>query len=145
MKNWVHIQIFLTVPQISRPPPLHHNFSWLPNAWMSEARTLGMQWGQGIFSGGHYSLHSLQDLSSPTSDWTWATAVNMPESESESESEAAQSCPTPCDPMDCSPPGSSVHGILQARIREWIAISFSNKRVNLGLYFKTVLKLTVFI
>ena len=31
-----------------------------------------------------------------------------------------------CDPMDCSPPNSSVHGILQARILEWIAISFSN-------------------
>ena len=37
----------------------------------------------------------------------------------------AQSCPTLCDPMDCSPPGSSVHGILQARILEWIAIPFS--------------------
>ena len=37
-----------------------------------------------------------------------------------------QSCPTPCDPMHCSPPGSSVHGILQARILEWVAISFSN-------------------
>ena len=36
-----------------------------------------------------------------------------------------QSCPTLCDPMDCSPPGSSVHGILQARILEWVAISFS--------------------
>ena len=36
-----------------------------------------------------------------------------------------QSCPTPCDLMDCSPPGSSVHGILQARILEWVAISFS--------------------
>ena len=33
--------------------------------------------------------------------------------------------PTLCDPMDCSPPGSSVHGILQARILEWVAISFS--------------------
>ena len=31
-----------------------------------------------------------------------------------------QSCPTLCDPMDCSPPGSSVHGILQARILEWV-------------------------
>ena len=38
---------------------------------------------------------------------------------------AAQSCPTLCDPMDCSPPGFSVHGILQARIQEWIAIPFS--------------------
>ena len=37
----------------------------------------------------------------------------------------AQSCPTFLDPMDCSPPGSSVHGILQARILEWVAISFS--------------------
>ena len=36
-----------------------------------------------------------------------------------------QSCPTLCDPMDCSPPSSSVHGILQARILEWVAISFS--------------------
>ena len=36
-----------------------------------------------------------------------------------------QSFPTLCDPMDCSPPGSSVHGILQARILEWVAISFS--------------------
>ena len=37
----------------------------------------------------------------------------------------AQSCPTLCNPKDCSPPGSSVHGILQARILEWVAISFS--------------------
>ena len=37
-----------------------------------------------------------------------------------------QSCPTLCDPMDCSPPGSPVPGILQARILEWVAISFSN-------------------
>jgi len=45
--------------------------------------------------------------------------------ESESESEVAQSCPTLFNPMDCSPPGSSVHGILQARILEWVAIPFS--------------------
>ena len=37
----------------------------------------------------------------------------------------AESCLTLCDPMDCSPPGSSVHGILQARILEWAAISSS--------------------
>jgi len=37
----------------------------------------------------------------------------------------AQSCLTLCNPMDCSPPGSSVHGILQARILEWVAIPFS--------------------
>ena len=39
------------------------------------------------------------------------------------ESEVAQLCPTLCDPVDCSPPGSSVHGILWARILEWVAIS----------------------
>ena len=56
------------------------------------------------------------------------------------ESEVAQSCPTLCDPMDCSPPGSSVHGIFQARVLEWGAIAFSitsgsvvkNSTVNAG-------------
>ena len=43
-----------------------------------------------------------------------------------SESEVAQSCPTLSDPMDCSPPGSSVHGIFQARVLEWGAIAFSD-------------------
>ena len=43
-----------------------------------------------------------------------------------SESEVTQSCPTFCDPMDCTPPGSSVHGIFQARVLEWGAIAFSN-------------------
>ena len=42
-----------------------------------------------------------------------------------SEREVAQSCPTLSDPMDCSPPGSSVHGIFQARVLEWGAIAFS--------------------
>ena len=45
--------------------------------------------------------------------------------ESESENEVAQSCPTLCDPMDCSLPGSSVHRLFQARVLEWVAISFS--------------------
>ena len=40
-------------------------------------------------------------------------------------SKVAQSCPSLCNPVDCSPPGSSIHGILQARILEWVAISFS--------------------
>ena len=44
-----------------------------------------------------------------------------------SESEVAQSCLTLCDPMDCSLPDSSVHGIFQASILEWVAIAFSNK------------------
>ena len=44
----------------------------------------------------------------------------------ESESEVAQSCPTLSDPMNCSLPGSSVHGIFQARVLEWGAIAFSD-------------------
>ena len=46
-------------------------------------------------------------------------------------SEVAQSCLTLCNPMDCSLPGSSLHGILQARILEWIAISFSGGSARL--------------
>ena len=42
-----------------------------------------------------------------------------------SESEVAQSCLTFSDPMDCSLPGSSVHGVFQARVLEWVAIAFS--------------------
>ena len=42
-----------------------------------------------------------------------------------SESEVAQSCPTLSDPMDCSLPGSSIHGIFQARVLEWSGIAFS--------------------
>src|SRR5574337_969740 len=50
-----------------------------------------------------------------------------------SESEVTQSCPTPSDPMDCSPPGSSVHGICQARVLEWGAIAFSSDFPRRGI------------
>ena len=52
-----------------------------------------------------------------------------------SESEAAQSCLTPINPMDCSLPGSSVHGIFQARVLEWGAIAFSKTTSYVGLNF----------
>ena len=51
------------------------------------------------------------------------------------ESEAAQSCPTVSDPMDYSPPGSSLRGILQARVLEWGAIAFSSSSTSLFLNF----------
>ena len=51
-----------------------------------------------------------------------------------SQSEVAQSCPTLSDPMDCSPPGSSVHGIFQARVLEWGAIAFSYATYTVGPY-----------
>ena len=61
-----------------------------------------------------------------------------------SESEVAQSCPTLRNPMDCSPPGSSVHGIFQPRVLEWGAIAFSERSTNylkftFFLFLKTAL------
>ena len=49
-----------------------------------------------------------------------------------SESEVAQSCPTLSDSMDCSLPGSSVHGIFQAKVLEWGAIAFSTQAALIG-------------
>jgi hypothetical protein len=54
-----------------------------------------------------------------------------------SEREVAQSCLTLLDPMDCSLPGSSVHGIFQARVLEWGAIAFSDSKGNhMPFYFE---------
>ena len=54
-----------------------------------------------------------------------------------SESEIAQLCLTPSDPMDCSPPGSSIHGIFQAKVLEWGAIAFSKMQ-----YLDAISKMT---
>ena len=55
------------------------------------------------------------------------------------ESEVAQSCLTLSDPMDCSPPGSSVHGIFQTRISEWVVIAFSQFHTNNSYFFTLLL------
>ena len=55
----------------------------------------------------------------------WPLSLKFKAVESEKKVLVLQTCPTLCDPMDCNPPGSSVHGILQARILEWVAIPFS--------------------
>ena len=63
----------------------------------------------------------------------------------EVKSEVAQSCLASSDPMDCNPPGSSVHGIFQARVLEWGAIAFSNP-LRLTLHQGTLFaKLSVFL
>ena len=59
-----------------------------------------------------------------------------------SESEVAQSCPTLLDPMDCSLPGSSVHGIFQAKVLEWGTIAFSLQYTNVSNLHVTHLKFT---
>ena len=60
-------------------------------------------------------------------DWKRSIFIPIPKKDNAKEhsSEVAQSCLTLCDPTHCSPPGSSIHGILQARMLEWVAISFS--------------------
>ena len=58
-----------------------------------------------------------------------------------SESEVIQSCPTLRDPMDCSTPGSSIHGIFWARVLEWGAIAFSNLRLSRQQLYCNVLEL----
>ena len=72
--------------------------------------------------------------------WTWSSLQSLQApsilrllNKSESESEVAQSCPTFCDPMDGSLPGSSFHGILQARVLEWVAVSFPGDLPNPGI------------
>ena len=61
-----------------------------------------------------------------------------------SESEVAQSCPTLRDPMDCSLPGSSVHGIFQAGVLEWGAITSSGQRPETGLFRKLIFRCLLF-
>ena len=68
----------------------------------------------------HAAIHGSQRVGHD-----WVTKLNWTEHIFESESEVAQSCLTLCDPMDCILQGSSVHGIFQAIVLEWIAISFS--------------------
>ena len=78
-----------------------------------------------LISGGNFGSGS----SVPFHDWVkegmceWKVKVLV-----------SQSCLILCDPMDCSPPGSSVHGILQARILKWVAISFSRQEYWSGYH-----------
>ena len=57
-------------------------------------------------------------------DWSWLSSLDY-HTHSMNCAVLSQSCPTLCDPVDCSPPGSFVHGIFQARFLEWVAISYS--------------------
>ena len=75
---------------------------------------------------------SMWDLSSPARDWTCIAPIarqvvnHWTTREVAAAAKSLQSCPTLCDPIDGSPPGSPIPGILQARTLEWVAISFSN-------------------
>ena len=81
----------------------------LPHPWESPGKNTGV--------GGHFLLQCMKV---------------------KSESEVAQSCPTLSHPMDCSLPGSSVHGIFQARVLEWGAIAFSGICVTINFEIVTL-------
>ena len=76
-----------------------------------------LHWQADFFFTARATWEAQKGSESATKNKTWSFTS--------SESEVAQSYLTLCDPMDCSLPGSSVHGIFQARILEWVAISFS--------------------
>ena len=68
-------------------------------------------------------LHCKRDFTDTVRLSNWG---NYPGLSAAAAAKSLQSCPTLCDPIDGSPPGSSVPGILQAKTLEWVAISFSN-------------------
>ena len=76
-----------------------------------------MRWLDGITDSMDMSWSKLQELVNGRENWTADIYYQF--------SLVAQPCLTLCNPMDCSPPGSFVHGILKVRIREWVSITFS--------------------
>ena len=84
-------------------------------------------WGNYVYSLNKCSLFKelFWALSIDESEWNWWKWMKLMNMNEIDESEVAQSYSTLCDPKDCSPPGSSTHGIFQTRTLEWVAISFS--------------------
>ena len=81
-----------------------------------------------IYSGKESAMHAreLGESCTVAARRKWPLQQNDPGAAAAAAGKSFQSCPTLCDAIDGSPPGSPVPGILQARVLEWVAISFSN-------------------
>ena len=71
------------------------------------------------------NLYQYSCLGNPTDRGEWGATVHRVATAAAAAAKLLQSCPTPCDPIDGSPLGSSTHGIFQARVLEWVAMAFS--------------------
>ena len=97
-----------------------------------EFRTKGIalgKWSEELPAAGRsYSTPEVRGGGQEVRSSGWSSGEELPHvQDKKSESEVTQLCPTLCDPMGCSLPGFSVHGIFQARILEWVAIAFSRR------------------
>ena len=119
----------------------HHSSSKLPFNWFVRGEKIGMAIKMKEFSSQWFPVKLITasqiDWTHESSGWKRAAGQILRTGEERGwkwKSEVAQSCPTLRDPVDCSPPGSSVHGILQARILEWGACPSPGT-----LYFETTI------
>ena len=117
ISHFIWVQLLATLWTIARKAPLSMGFSKQEYCSGLPCSSPGDLPDSGI------ELTSLMSLAFGgrffTTSTTWEALLDA------CESEVAQSCPTLCNPMDYSPPGSCVHGILWARILEWVAMLFS--------------------
>ena len=92
---------------------------------MTIYRSYDFLWLQVVVFKMQFKIHSQSDFFQTKTELLFFSLISIYISNQKSESEVVQSCPILCDPMECSLPHSSVYGIFQARVLEWIAISFS--------------------
>ena len=97
--------------------------------WLMEL----LLWGLNHIIGASLVAQMVMNLPAMRETWVWSLGWGDPlekETATTTTTKSLQLCPTLCDPTDGSPPGSPVPGILQARTLEWVAISFTNEKVN---------------
>ena len=114
------------VKQITCPGWMHETSTWTWCTGKTQRDQVEREVGGGIGMGNTCKPMAVSFQCMKKSTTIKKKNNNYKNKKVKSESEVAQSCLTLCNPMDCSLPGSSVHGILQARVLEWGAIAFSD-------------------